>query len=193
MLTKTRFFLTILMVIAASSALNTRTFAADNSKPSNPYLIQPGDVLAVSVWREEELTQDVIVRPDGQISTPNPAPQYELKAHPEFTNMLQIQPTGENRMAYLHVKPGKMDGVRQYIDTTWPDQFFVVETEQVLESGLYGHGKQHPQLLDRLGDLVVHSRGDAYLWWAEKENPLRGRHGGLSVEEMLVPLLTSRI
>jgi len=34
------------------------------------YLIGPGDVLQVFVWRNEELTVTVPVRPDGKISTP---------------------------------------------------------------------------------------------------------------------------
>jgi polysaccharide export outer membrane protein len=34
------------------------------------YRIQPGDVLLVSVWKETDLTQEVIVRPDGNISFP---------------------------------------------------------------------------------------------------------------------------
>jgi len=56
--------------------------------------------------------------------------------------------------------------------------------------GLFGPGKPHPFLSDRLGDLVVAARNGAYMWWAEKENPLIGRHGGLSVDEMIVPLLS---
>ncbi len=34
------------------------------------YLLQPGDVLLVSVWKEEDLNQEVIIRPDGRISFP---------------------------------------------------------------------------------------------------------------------------
>ena len=34
------------------------------------YLIQPGDVLEISVWREENLLKQVIVRPDGGLSYP---------------------------------------------------------------------------------------------------------------------------
>jgi polysaccharide export outer membrane protein len=34
------------------------------------YLLQPGDVLAVAVWKEPELTLEVLVRPDGGISLP---------------------------------------------------------------------------------------------------------------------------
>ncbi len=34
------------------------------------YRIQPGDVLRVSVWKELDLQQDLLVRPDGGISFP---------------------------------------------------------------------------------------------------------------------------
>jgi polysaccharide export outer membrane protein len=34
------------------------------------YVIGPEDVLAIVVWREKELSTDVIVRPDGKISLP---------------------------------------------------------------------------------------------------------------------------
>ena len=34
------------------------------------YLIQPGDVLTVSVWKEPELQSEVLVRPDGGLSFP---------------------------------------------------------------------------------------------------------------------------
>lgn len=34
------------------------------------YLVQPGDVLEVSVWKEEDLQRQVLVRPDGRFSFP---------------------------------------------------------------------------------------------------------------------------
>lgn len=35
-----------------------------------PYRIQPGDILMVSVWKEEALMAEVLVRPDGGMSFP---------------------------------------------------------------------------------------------------------------------------
>lgn len=35
-----------------------------------PYRIQPGDVLTVSVWKEQDLQGEVLVRPDGGLSFP---------------------------------------------------------------------------------------------------------------------------
>lgn len=50
--------------------LTSSPFALAQSEPSKGYLIQPGDVLEVSVWKEEDLQREVLVRPDGQISFP---------------------------------------------------------------------------------------------------------------------------
>lgn len=44
---------------------------ADAGAPvEQPYLIQPGDVLDVSVWREPDLQRELLVRPDGGVSFP---------------------------------------------------------------------------------------------------------------------------
>ncbi len=43
---------------------------ADSSSVSAGYLIQPGDVLQISVWREPDLQAEVVVTPDGRIAMP---------------------------------------------------------------------------------------------------------------------------
>ena len=40
------------------------------ARAADGYLVQPGDVLTVSVWKETDLTSDLLVRPDGGISLP---------------------------------------------------------------------------------------------------------------------------
>lgn len=37
---------------------------------TEPYHVNPGDILIVSVWNEKDLTQEVLVRPDGTLSIP---------------------------------------------------------------------------------------------------------------------------
>jgi hypothetical protein len=44
-----------------------------------------------------------------------------------------------------------------------------------------------------MGDLTVIARENHFLWWGDEENPLLGRHGGLTPKEMLVPFLAFRL
>jgi hypothetical protein len=83
--------------------------------------------------------------------------------------------------------------VREYVQSTWPDCFSLLDSYDAIEAGVFGPGEPHPRLHERVGDLIVAWRQDAYLWWSEKENHLFGRHGGLSPEEMLVPFLAVRL
>jgi polysaccharide export outer membrane protein len=51
-------------------ALTAFSAAIRAAQDDDLYSINPGDVLSVSVWKEEDLNQEVIVRPDGYISFP---------------------------------------------------------------------------------------------------------------------------
>jgi predicted AlkP superfamily pyrophosphatase or phosphodiesterase len=137
-------------------------------------------------------TMVILTADHGQIDTRKQS-NYNLNHHPEFTRRLHLQPTGENRMAYLYLRPGQYDEMIVYIKHTWPDQFTLVDPAAAVAAGLFGPGQPHPRLLDRLGDVIVLARSSAYWWWADKENKLIGRHGGLSPEEMLVPFLAVRL
>lgn len=140
-----------------------------------------------------ENTLVIFVADHGQITTDRLDPQYQLINHPDFINMLHILPSGENRLAYLHIKPGQMEAVKDYIDITWPNQFLILDSHQAVEAGLFGPGTPHPEINSRIGDLIVAAKGNAYWWWAAKENPLIGRHGGLSSDEMMVPFLAAKL
>lgn len=140
---------------------------------------------------ERNQTLFLLAADHGQVHTEKD-PHYDLRNHPNLTRRLHMQPTGENRLAYLFVKPGQTEAAREYIERTWPNQFAIVDSIYAQEAGLFGQPSS-PHLADRLGDLVVAARGRAYLWWSHRENPLIGRHGGLGAEEMTVPLLATHL
>ena len=139
--------------------------------------------------RAREGTLLLLTADHGHISTPK-HPRYELSQHPRLSEHLHLLPTGENRLMFLYPRPGHTRAVQEYFATTWPDDFVLCRTEEVLRSGLLGPGEPHPDLRDRTGDWVALARGQAYLWWAtNKQKPLLGRHGGLTPQEMMIPLL----
>jgi hypothetical protein len=137
-------------------------------------------------------TMVILTADHGQINTQKHS-KYDLNHHPEFTRRLHLQPTGENRMAYLYLRPGQQEEITGYLNRVWPDQFMLIDPHTAVSAGLFGPGQPHPRLLDRLGDVIALARGSAYWWWADKENRLHGRHGGLSPDEMLVPFVAGRL
>ncbi len=138
--------------------------------------------------RAREDTLLILTADHGLIHTPK-EPHYELSRHPRLVEHLHILPTGENRLMFLYPRPGHARAVQEYFAQTWPGKFTFCRGDDVLRSGLLGPGEPHPALRDRVGDWVAFAHGDAYLWWANKENHMLGRHGGLSPEEMLIPFL----
>jgi hypothetical protein len=135
----------------------------------------------------------ILTADHGQINTPQKPDYLLLENHPDLNAMLHMRPTGENRLISLFPRSGQLQAVKDYFDTVWPEQFVYFSAKQAVESGLFGPGPAHPRLRDRLGDLIAAARGDAYLWWGDKENRLYGRHGGLHSDEMLVPFLAVRL
>src|SRR5262249_37224319 len=53
-----------------SAAVALPPVGPSDSVDDDRYGIQPGDLLAISVWREPELTREVRVSPDGRITYP---------------------------------------------------------------------------------------------------------------------------
>ena len=66
-----RFILSFFLMFSAVSAI-AEAVAAVAETESSPatYQIGPGDVLSISVWKEEGMQLEVLVRPDGEITFP---------------------------------------------------------------------------------------------------------------------------
>jgi polysaccharide export outer membrane protein len=62
---------TALVALALAACGTTRATPPPQDAPqAGPYLIGEGDILAVRVWKNQELSVEVPVRPDGMISVP---------------------------------------------------------------------------------------------------------------------------
>jgi hypothetical protein len=142
--------------------------------------------------RLREDTLVILTADHGQTGTPLTGSNV-LANHPGLYQHLRIKPTCENRMAFLYLHPGHENAVRAYFEEHWKDGFMLISQENALEASLFGPGIPHPDLKDRVGDLIAIARQDNYLWWANDEDFLLGRHGSLHHEDMLVPFLAARL
>jgi len=65
-----QFTLTRWPLAAALLALLAATSAPAEDAARAAYMVNPGDVLAISVWKEPDLERSVLVRPDGAFTFP---------------------------------------------------------------------------------------------------------------------------
>lgn len=134
----------------------------------------------------------LITADHGHIFTPR-QPEYELRNHPNLTDMLVMLPSGEARLPFAYLRPGREADFLQYLEATWPGQFPALPAPQVIQAGLFGERARYERLPERVGDYVIFPKAPAYWWFSGRDNPLLGRHGGVSRTEMLTPLLSIMI
>lgn len=66
-----RIFLILFIIFSASTvSAETEVDSASQEPISQSYQIGPGDLLKISVWKEESMQLDVLVTPDGGITFP---------------------------------------------------------------------------------------------------------------------------
>lgn len=109
--------------------------------------------------------------------------------HPELKAGLLCPPVGDARAAYLFLRRGHEEAVRGFFARNYPDDFLVMTSAEALSRGLWGFESPNLEVRARLGDLVVLARRRKLVLWPKEEFKLRGMHGGLTEEELLVPFL----
>lgn len=100
-----------------------------------------------------------------------------------------LAPAGSARDLFLHVLPGHVDDVEWLLEDLLGETAEVRITVELLDEGVFGEAG--PRLRERLGDIVVLPRPGKSVWWREPgrfDMRFRGHHGGLSADEMLIPL-----
>ena len=107
---------------------------------------------------------------------------------------------------FLHIKPERLDEMVDYLSEKLGTKAVVMKTEDAIEQGLFGTGKEAPCFRDRVGNLLILPTGANTIWYRHtiikeedgtekkrKKFDLLGHHGGLSEEEMLVPFGAARL
>ena len=128
----------------------------------------------------------------GGIATP-PRSAVRLEDHPLLHATLSLPPLGESRAPFLHTRGDALAAAEAYLRGSLSSAFVTLAGEQVLNSGLLGPGPVYEETPHRLGDLVCLARGSRYLARDDAQLKTVGRHGGLSPQEMLVPLIGVRL
>ena len=136
----------------------------------------------------------ILTADHGQVTVPDNR-LVRVDRHAKIRDNLLLPPTGDFRAAYLYAKQGKLDVLRAYLDDQLSDQMVAIPSSKALSSGLWGYGDIHPEVPERMGNLVAIMRENYAFYSSVKEKPYYtgGKHGGLTPDEMLIPFLCVRL
>jgi predicted AlkP superfamily pyrophosphatase or phosphodiesterase len=136
----------------------------------------------------------VVAADHGQIDTAD-VDRIDLDDHPDLAETLILPLCGESRMAYCYVRPDRVRQFERYVIENLEEVAELAPSRDLVEAGWFGPGVPHPRLSERIGDYALMMRGRHIIrdWLPqESRHVLIGVHGGVSEDEMLVPLVLHR-
>lgn len=116
----------------------------------------------------------------------------ELDDHPRCAQALALPLCGERRVAYCYVRPGKEQQFEAYVRTELAAYTNLFRSEELLARGYFGLGPPHPRLRERIGHYTLVMKENYVIkdWLPGEHRHVHiGVHGGLSRQEMYVPLV----
>lgn len=98
--------------------------------------------------------------------------------------------SGEGRFRWLHARPGAELQLEHALTERYGETTWVMSRDQVIDEGLFG-GPLRDELIPRLGDVALLPHAPiAFIDPADTgESRLHSRHGSLTRDELLVPLV----
>jgi hypothetical protein len=106
-----------------------------------------------------------------------------------------LVPGGSCRDMFLYIKEEHLDETQAMLAAGLAGRADVVRTADLAAQGYFGDNFT-PRLRERMGNLVILTYRYESVWWYEKgkyEQKYYGHHGGLTPQEMEIPLLALEI
>jgi len=103
-----------------------------------------------------------------------------------------LVPEGSARDMFLHVKEERIDEAVVVLQKHLSDIAEVYYTEQLIAQHFFGSTQPSKDFMARVGNVVILPYQHETVWWYEEgkfEMHFKGHHGGLTPEEMEIPLL----
>jgi predicted AlkP superfamily pyrophosphatase or phosphodiesterase len=153
--------------------------------------------LAIEIGRFVETLEGtdtalIITADHGSIDTQQ-SRVVDITKYPEIREKLILPLTGDSRAAYCYLKNGTDEAFIDYVREKIGDKVDILRSEELLEKNYFGLYEPRPQIKERIGNYVLLPKRNFiikdYIGIEQKGSFTIGNHGGLSKDEMLVPLI----
>lgn len=156
-------------------------------------------ILHPRLSRTQARTLLLVIADHGQTAISPKTTMYLNQIVPHLTPLLRtdhtgnpLVPAGSSRDMFLYVHDDRLGEAEAMLRNALAGRAEVHRTANLLADGLFGLGHPAPQLLTRLGNLVILPYAGESVWWYEKgrfAQRFRGNHGGMLAEELETPLI----
>jgi hypothetical protein len=134
----------------------------------------------------------VLLTADHGHATTDPDKMLDMVGDQELRALLRNPPAGEPRLVFLHTD--RPEQVREYIEGKWPGLVMLLDRDELIEAGLFGRGDP-TMARRRIGEVVALLDRDLSASIMKVEGQTirhRGSHGGMTADEMRIPVLAWR-
>jgi predicted AlkP superfamily pyrophosphatase or phosphodiesterase len=134
----------------------------------------------------------VLVTADHGFIDSEPEKMIRLEEHPALAETLMLPLCGEPRVAFCYVHPHKCEQFESYVLGELADYATLHNSADLVRQGFFGLGEPHPRLSERVGHYTLIMKENYVIkdWLlGEKRYVHIGVHGGVSEQEMHVPLI----
>ncbi len=135
----------------------------------------------------------VVLTADHGHAEVDPAALIDLEGDMDLHALLRHPVAGEPRLVFLHTDRG--EDVRAHLERRWPGAFTFIDRAEAIASGLFGHGDA-TAARQRVGELCGMLKGIHAATVVRVDGRLalhRGAHGGMTTDEMRIPILVWRV
>jgi len=134
-------------------------------------------------------TTMIITADHGQIDT-SASELIRINDHPALLDMLEIPPLGDSRVVFFNVKPSESARFEEYVKIKLAKYGSLHRSEDLIKKGYFGLFKPSKELFYSVGNYTLIMKGNFAVEELIHLNPnhTRAHHGGLSEDEMYVPV-----
>lgn len=112
-----------------------------------------------------------------------------LDDYPEIINMLGRNISSEPRACIFKIKDGMHKAFEEKFNELFGEYFTLYSKEEVINSKLYGEGKEHPLFREALGDYIAIAENSNKAFYRKGEKIFVSHHAGYLEEEIYIPLI----